>query len=50
MVTVIQDCLLVKPLSNIPISDIQQYLVNSKKEFQTSQLYSAARDEKFTDE
>jgi hypothetical protein len=50
MVTVIQDCLLVKPLSNIPISDIQEYLVNSKKDFETSQLYSAARDEKFTDE
>jgi len=43
-------CQLVTPLSNIPICDIQEYLVNSKKDFETSQLYSAARDEKFTDE
>ncbi len=42
------DC--VKALTNIPINDIQKYLADCKQEFETSQLYSAARDEKFTDE
>jgi hypothetical protein len=42
------DC--VKELSNIGIAQIQEYLAECKQGFETSQLYSAARDEKFTDE
>jgi hypothetical protein len=40
----------VKELSNIGIAQIQEYLAECKQGFETSQLYSAARDEKFTDE
>ena len=40
----------VKVLKDIPVADIQNYLANCQQEFETSQLYSAARNEKFTDE
>lgn len=40
----------VKVLTNICVKDIQEYLVNCKQEFDTSQLYSSTRNEKFTDE
>lgn len=43
------DCVKALTLTNIPISEIQNYLADCKQEFETSQLYSAARDEKFTD-
>ncbi|KAL9185543.1 hypothetical protein ACHAXT_003320 [Thalassiosira profunda] len=40
----------VKTLTGVPIGDLQSYLDNCNQEFETSQLYSSARDEKFTDE
>jgi hypothetical protein len=36
-------------LSDIPVDDIQNYLVNCNQDFETSQLYSSLRNEKFTD-
>ena len=40
----------VKVLKDIPVADIQEYLTNCKQEFETSQLYSSERNEKFTNE
>lgn len=40
----------VKKLTGIDVGDIQAYLANCQLGFETSQLYSSARDEKFTDE
>ena len=40
----------VRVLKEINVADIQSYLANCKQEFETSQLYSAQRNEKFTDE
>lgn len=45
------DCVCVKNLTNVPTEDFQNnYLTACKQDFQTRQLYSASRDEKFTDE
>jgi hypothetical protein len=43
------DCLLLPSIKET-MNDIQKYLADCEQEFETSQLYSAARDEKFTDE
>ena len=40
----------VKVLTNICVKDIQEYLINCEQDFETSQLYSSTRNEKFTDE
>lgn len=40
----------VKSFSKLDVKKIQKFLADCDQHFETSQLYSSTRDEKFTDE
>ncbi len=41
---------IIRTFTNVPIKDIQTYLASNTQPFESSQLYSSIRDEKFVDE